>query len=738
MPRGKKMQTPSKQPKSSSMTHEEEEKMLHDISKLQDKVQQMSLSQKLTEANINAVESKIKDAKAKMDDLKIDLKIDLKRDMADLKIDLKNFLQKILTNGEKVVKETHDANKRNVNHDFIDSNVGSKTHHIPIIDMRKFECKDLTTWILQMEQFFDLNNVQKTQKAIFTEELTTHYERTKSNTFFSQLMSLKQKGSIMEHIEEFQKLNILVKIIPEEHRIDVFIGTLNDNIQHDVHLWEPDSLEKAFRLVRKMESKIMATRKHTTHNYKDGIVVAPSLPQPIRLTPQQLEEKRATGLCYSCDSKYTKGHKCDEKKLFYIDCEEEEENEQERSKEEDILQEQSLDEELVNPTISCNALVGITTPQTIKIEGQIKKKKVIVLIDSGSTQNFIHCKVAKELNCFIYPTPECQVMIANGGTINCYGKCHNIKLSMGEYLLTSPMLSIPMGGVDVVLGVQWLQSLGTIAFNFQELFIKFSMAGKEVELRGIAGKPGKLISSNSIAKLLKKEQRGVIAQLCSLDVSTLESSTSLDLQKVLDNHCKVFKIPKGLPPIFDHDHAIHLILGSVPPNIRSYRYPYDQKREIEFMVVEMLEVGIIQPSQSSFSALVLLVHKKNGSWCMCLDYRELNKLTIKDKFPIPVIDELLDELHGSIYFTKLDLNSRYHQIRMKTEYIPKKTFRTHEGHYEFLVMPFGLTNAPSTFEGLMNSIFKPFFRKFMLVFFDDILIHSKSWKDHVEHVDRVL
>ena len=175
-----------------------------------------------------------------------------------------------------------------------------------------------------------------------------------------------------------------------------------------------------------------------------------------------------------------------------------------------------------------------------------------------------------------------------------------------------------------------------------------------------------------MTKLLNKEKRGVITQLCSLEVPTLKSSISLGLQKALDNHSKVFETPKGLPRVRDHDHAIHLIPGSVPPNIKPHRYPYAQKSEIERMVVEMLEAGIIQPSQSSFSAPVVLVHKKDGSWCMFPDYRELNKLTIKDKFPIPVIDESLDELHGSIYFTKLDLRSGYHQIRMKTEDIPKQ------------------------------------------------------------------
>ena len=139
-----------------------------------------------------------------------------------------------------------------------------------------------------------------------------------------------------------------------------------------------------------------------------------------------------------------------------------------------------------------------------------------MLIDSSSTHNFIHCKVAKELNCFLYPAPECQVMVSNGGTINYSRKCHNIKLTMGEYVLNIPMLSIPMGGVDVVLGVKWLQSMGTIAFNFQELFLKLFSKRKEVELWCISGKPIMIIISNVMTKLLKKEQQVVIAQLFSL------------------------------------------------------------------------------------------------------------------------------------------------------------------------------------------------------------------------------
>ena len=141
--------------------------------------------------------------------------------------------------------------------------------------------------------------------------------------------------------------------------------------------------------------------------------------------------------------------------------------------------------------------------------------------------------------------------------------------------MNSPMIAIPMGGADVVLGVQWLQSLGTMDFNFQKLFMKFSWEGKEYELNGIIGKPSKVISSNGMPKLLKKGHQGVVAQLCSLDVQTSKFPISPDLQRVIIKHPKVFEdISKGLPPIRDFDHDIHLIIGNVCPNIMPYQYTY--------------------------------------------------------------------------------------------------------------------------------------------------------------------
>ena len=160
------------------------------------------------------------------------------------------------------------------------------------------------------------------------------------------------------------------------------------------------------------------------------------------------------------------------------------------------------------------------------------------------------------------------------------------------------------------------------------------------------------------------------------------------MKELLAQFKEVFAEPQGMPPIRSHEHGIPLKEGATPFQIRPYKCPYIQKAEIEKLVKKMLQMGIIQPSNSSFASPVLLVKKKDGSWGFCIDYRQLIELTVKDKFPLPLIDELIDELHGSRFFTKIDLRVGYYQIRVKEKDRHKIAFRTHQGLYEFKVMPF--------------------------------------------------
>jgi len=233
---------------------------------------------------------------------------------------------------------------------------------------------------------------------------------------------------------------------------------------------------------------------------------------------------------------------------------------------------------------------------------------------------------------------------------------------------------------------------------------------------------------------------GFVRQFFLVEVTTIPHQVlaNAEIVGLLADYAVVFQEPTPLPSTRKHDHKIPLKIEAQPVNYRPYKSSFFQKGEIEGMIKNILHNNIIQPSISPFASHVLLMKKKDNTWRFCVDFQELNEVTIKNKFPIPLIDDLLDELQGSSFFSKPDLRLGYHQVRTHERDIEKTSFCTHQGHYEFKVMSFGLMNFPATFQALMNDILKPFLRKFVLVFFDDILIYSSSLKAHISHLKQVL
>ncbi|GJT35404.1 reverse transcriptase domain-containing protein [Tanacetum coccineum] len=304
-------------------------------------------------------------------------------------------------------------------------------------------------------------------------------------------------------------------------------------------------------------------------------------------------------------------------------------------------------------------------------------------------------------------------------------------------------MPVEMGTYDVIIGMDWLTKYQAV-IDCAKKIVRIPF-GSEILIfhgDGSRNKRGTRLNIISCTKTQKYLLQGCHVFLAHITIKeTGDKSKKKQLQDVpiVKNFPEVFPedLP-GLPHTRQVEFHIDLVPGAAPVARAPYRLAPSEMKELADQLQELSDKGFIRPSSSPWGAPVLFVKKKDGSLRMCIDYRELNKLTVKNRYPLPRIDDLFDQLQGSSVYSKIDLRSGYHQLRVREEDISKTAFRTRYGHYEFQVMPFGLTNAPAVFMDLMNRVCKPYLDKFVIVFIDDILIYSKNKQEHEEHLKIIL
>jgi hypothetical protein len=366
-----------------------------------------------------------------------------------------------------------------------------------------------------------------------------------------------------------------------------------------------------------------------------------------------------------------------------------------------------------------------------------------ILFDTGADRSFFSTAFNPLLN--IAPTAldnVYDVELANGNIERVDTIIRGCILNLLNHPFNIDLMPVELGSFDVIIGMDWLSKYRA-AIICDEKIVRLPYGDEVLIVEGDrrdrrSTSRLNIISCTKVQKYIEKGCHLFLAQVNKEEEKEPEGKRLEDVPIVRD-FPEVFpeELP-GLPPTRKVEFQIDLVPGAAPVAREPYRLAPTELQELFNQLSKLSEKGFIRPSSSPWGATVLFVKKKDGSFRMCIDYRELNKLTIKNQYPLPRIDDLFDQLQGSCVYSKIDLRSGYHQLRVREEDIPKMAFRTRYGHYEFQVMPFGLTNALAVFMDLMNRVCKPYLDKFVIVFIDDILIYSKSEEDHKEHLKLIL
>jgi hypothetical protein len=373
----------------------------------------------------------------------------------------------------------------------------------------------------------------------------------------------------------------------------------------------------------------------------------------------------------------------------------------------------------------------------IEVEGKINDQPIAILIDSGASHSYLDPKMVER---FQFPRSKLGkpwlVQLATGEKRKINEMVKACPMEMNGLCTKVDLNIIPLGSYDCLIGMDWLDEHHVVLDCYNKAF---TCLDEEGNLRTVQGIP-RVVTIREVSSLqLKKSYRkGCQVFAVHMEEAPKDKVPSVEDCAVLKEFEDVFKEILGFPPKRDIDFSINMMLGATPVSKTPYRMSTPELKELQMQLEELLKKGYICPSVSPWGAPVI-VREEEGWYAETL-YRlqEVEQGNNKEQVSFPRIDDLFDQLWGTQIFSKIDLRSGYHQVRIKEEDISKTTFRTRYGHYEFTVVPFGLSNAPVVFMCLMNGVFRSYLDKFVIVFLDDILIYSKSEEEHEKHLRMVL
>ncbi|GJZ88461.1 putative reverse transcriptase domain-containing protein [Tanacetum coccineum] len=522
----------------------------------------------------------------------------------------------------------------------------------------------------------------------------------------TELWNLSVKNNdIASYTQRFQELTMMcTKMVPEEEdRVEKFIGGLPDNIQGNVIAAEPTRLQDAVRIANNlMDQKLKGyavrnaeNKRRLDNNYGNNRGQQP--PYKRQNTGGQNVAK-----AYVAGNNGEKKYEgtlplCNKCKLHHVGpC--------------------------TVKCVKCNRVghlarnCRVANPTTPTQGGQIVNQKVVTCFECGAQGHYRNdCPKIKNRN---------------------RGNKARIPDASGR--------AYALGGGDANPGSNTVTAKNHAVIVCDEKIVRIPYGNEILIVQGDKGDKEKksklsIISSEKVQKYMEKGCQLFLAQVMVKETEDKSKEKRLEDVPTVPDFSEVFPedLPR-LPPTRQVKFQIDLVSSAAPVGRSPYRLAPSEMEELSTQLQELFDKGFIRPSSSPWGAPVLFVIKKDGSFRMCIDYRELNKLTVRNRYPLPRIDDLFDQLQGSSVYSKIDLRSGYHQLRVRDEDIPKTAFRTRYGHYEFQVMPFGLTNAPAVFMDLMNRVCRPYLDKFVIVFIDDILIYSKTKEEHDAHLRLIL